>query len=423
MTGEPGAAVREWRAAWPVVVASFFGMTLLGMGFLSNGAYISSLEHEFGWTRAEVSSAFSVYAIPGILLAPPVGVILDKWGARRVALPGALLVGLSWALFSTLNGSLAYWLFLWLLLASASQLIMMMVWSAAVSNNFAASRGLALSIMMMGNGLTTVVAPILSNFLIEHYGWRTAYLVEGLGWGGLVAGVGYFMLNDRRERRPDEIARPAVADQPGYSVPEGIRSPGFIKIALAVFLASLLNMALMIHLIPVLGEDGLSRDTAVWVTGSLGVSMIAGKILNGVVTDHMPAKYLAACWVALPAVACVMLLQPTGSVMQRAVAANLFGAAAGAQMPVFMYVATRYFGLRNFGTLFGMITSGIAIATAIGPFTAGYLHDLAGSYAPLLIAGIPLSLLASLVVLSLGRYPQFDNVAAEPAAAADPVAA
>src|SRR5581483_6936190 len=174
------------------------------------------------------------------------------------------------------------------------------------------------------------------------------------------------------------------------------------------------NLAIIFHLVPILKWDGLTRASAVWVASALGVSMIAGKALTGLVADRVPAKLLGAFWILVPAVACLVLLQPTTSVLQRTVAVILFGLAAGAQLPIFLYLSTRHFGLRNFGTLFSIITSGYAIANSIGPPLAGWIFDRTHGYAPLLMAGIPLSLFASLVILSLGRYPQFEAAQERP---------
>jgi MFS family permease len=409
MTHDGAGAAAEWRSGWPVVVASALGMTLLGVGFFSAGTFIAPLEHEFGWNRAQISAAFTVSATVGVLLGAPIGMLLDKWGSRRLAIPGAALTGLSLALFSTLSGSIVQWLALWFIFAVASQLVMAMIWAAAVSRNFSASRGLALSITMMGNGATTIIAPLLANFLIEREGWRMAYLILGLGWGGLVTLVCYFMLHDRPDRpRKNASAGEQVAPATGYSVRESVRTAAFVKIFGSIFVSNLVYIALLVHLVPILSGGGLTRDTAVWITSSLGFSMMAGTLSYGLIGDRVSAKLLTAIFVAAPAITCVMLLHPTSSVLQRAIAVNLFGVAIGAQMPSFAYLWTRHFGMRSFGALQGIAGIASAAATAIGPVIAGIIFDRTGSYATLLVAGIPMLLVSGLVMLSLGRYPHFE---------------
>ncbi len=143
MADEGATASQEWRSGWPVVVACMCGMSMLGLAFLTASTFFGPLEQEFHWSRAQTSSAFLVYAGASVFLAPVVGTVLDKIGVRRLALPGCVLVGIAWALFATLNGSIVQWLFLWLLMAIASQAVAVTVWSAAIASQFTVSRGLA----------------------------------------------------------------------------------------------------------------------------------------------------------------------------------------------------------------------------------------------------------------------------------------
>src|SRR5262249_26122010 len=158
------------------------------------------------------------YAVASVLLGPVVGIALDKWGPRRVALLGSILTGLTWALFSTLNGSIAYWLFLWLLFAFACQLIMVNVWTTAISGSPAVQRGLARAMAMAGTGFATVISPNLANYVIEHQGWRAAFLVMGIGWAGVITLICYFTLHDRHSRASADHDATPQAELPGYTV-------------------------------------------------------------------------------------------------------------------------------------------------------------------------------------------------------------
>jgi MFS family permease len=414
MSDDGSAAAREWRAGWPVVVAAHLGMTLLGVFFFSAGTFFAPLEHEFHWTRSQTSSSFIIFAIIGALLSGPVGMILDRWGTRRMALCGAPLVGLTFALFSTLNGSMVQWWGLWLALAIFSQFIMVTVWSKAVANNFSKSRGLALALAMMGNSVTTIVSPPLANYLIEHHGWRTAYLVLGLGWGGLVTLTSFLMLHDgrNRPRAAAEVAPPPAEDLTGYTVREGLLSAAFVKIALSIVICNILNIGFIVHLVPILSWCGLSRDIAVWLASSLGISMMIGSFTFGLVGDRLPAKWATAFTVAGPAVSCALLFQPGISVWQGAAAVFFFGLVIGAQMPSYTYLSTRQFGMRSFGALQGFGNVATSLATALAPSIAAAVFDRTGGYAAYLIAGIPLCVGAAILLLTLNSEPKFEPAAA-----------
>jgi MFS family permease len=396
------------------------GMSMLGLAFLTASTFFAPLEHEFHWTRTQTTSSFLVYAGASVFMAPLVGTVLDKVGVRRLALPGCALVGIAWALFATLNGSLVQWLFLWLLVAAASQAVAVTVWSAAIASYFTVSRGLALAFTMGANGVTQLVAPNLTNLAIETQGWRIAFVVVGLGWGAAVTLVCFFLLKDSRGAATSAHAPAAAAGTPltGYTVGEGVRSASFVKIILGVFISYLVIIGLMVHLVPLLGSRGLSRNEAVLIYSTLGITGGISNIAAGYLVDRLPAKPLTAFLIALPAVACLLLLQPSTSFWQRAIAAHLFGIAAGGHLPPVVYIATRYFGLRSFGTLFGFVGSAMAVPSALAPFLAGVLFDRTHSYVSFLWVCIPLALLGALIVLSLGRYPEFPAEAEAPSAAA-----
>jgi MFS family permease len=184
----------------------------------------------------------------------------------------------------------------------------------------------------------------------------------------------------------------------------------------------MLTNSLMIHLVPLLESRGVGHDPAVWIYSSLGITGALANVTSGYLVDRLPAKPVAVALVALPAIACLLLLQPSTSFWQRFIAANIFGIAAGGQMPALVYLATRHFGLRSFGTLFGFVGSAMAIASAVAPALAGLMFDRTHSYTLFLTICIPLALVGGLVVFALGRYPTF-GAEGEAARAGDPLTA
>jgi MFS family permease len=410
-TGKP---VNEWRRGWPVVVAAHLGMTLLGVFFWTAGVFFAPLEHEFHWTRAEISVSTMIVAVAGLVLSAPVGMVLDKWGTRRMALFGVPLVGITFALLSTLNGSWAQFVGLWVALAILVQFIMVTVWSKAVANNFTRSRGLALALAMMGNSVTILIAPTLANFIIEHYGWRTAYLALGLGWGGLVTVTSFFMLHDglNRPSVEQEAGQPPAEALTGYTVREGLLSTAFIKISLSIVLCNILNIGLIVHMVEILKWDGLPRDTAVWIYSSLGISMLLGSLSFGLVGDRLPPKWATAFTVAGPMVSAALMMQPGISLWQGAAAVLFFGFAIGAQMPSYTYLSTLHYGMRSFGALQGFGNIPTSIAAGVAPWIAARIFDRTGGYEVYFMIAIPCCLAATVLLLTLSSKPRFAPVTA-----------
>jgi len=409
--------LREWQANWPVVLSGVFGFALLSLGSASMGAFLAPVTASLGFSRSEFSAGLTAYALVGIVGAPLVGILINKWGVRAVAITGSLLVGLTYSLFATASGNFLYWLALWLVYACANQLIMTTVWWAAVSRVFTASRGLAISVTILGTNIAVPIAPIVANELIERQGWRSAFAMMGLSCGLVIALVCWIALKGASAPLP--AAQPGSADTArteaapaGMPLSQALRSFAFFKLALASFLAYAVRLGVAFHLIPILSAGGVTRGTAVVIGGSYGLWMILGQVLSGAALDRFSARWVGALWLVLQSISCALLILAPHPLTLPIAAIALFGTTMGGIAPALPYLTSRYFGVANFDRLFGIIAGLSGLGFAVGPLLAGYAFDVSKSYAQFLAGTIPALLIAALLIISLGRYPDGDRPAA-----------
>jgi MFS family permease len=400
-------AAEEWRQHWKLALASAVGISMASMALGSLGAFMQSLEREFGWTRAEISSGFSIFALSAIILSPVLGTAVDRWGPRRFGVAGTLICGAGFAMFGTATASAAYWIALWVLFSAAATVVRPLVWSAAISSEFDASRGLALALVIAGSGLGGVVAPMLAGFLIDAVGWRLAYAVMGLGWGGLAWIICYFFFYGRSDRLGSAAGRTKHADAvlTGVSARTGLASFTFVRLAGSTFLLNTTALAIAVHTIPLLTGTGLSRADATMVAGMHGMGTIMGQLLSGTFADRLPGNRLCAAVDTLLVAGCALLLIPTDSFYLRLISILCIGISTGAHTYLIPFLTTRFFGLRAFGKIYGVIASISAICVGLGPVLAGYIYDRTQSYDTLLMIGVPAGIIATLLTLSLGPYP------------------
>jgi MFS family permease len=405
-----GEAAREWRRGWPVVLAGVFGFALLTLGNATMGAFMAPVTSDLGFNRSQFSAGLSAYALVGIVMGPLVGILIDKLGVRAVAISGALLVGVTYSLFATSTGAMSYWLALWLLYAAANQLIMTTVWWAAVARVFTVSRGLATSVTILGTSVAVFFAPVVANVLIEQRGWRAAFVILGLSSGLAVALVCWIAL--KRSGPPQAASGPAEAAQSvtaasGMSWSQAVRSMTFIKFAIASFIAYGVRLAITIHVIPILSAGGVARDLAVWIGGSYGLWMAVGQTVSGAALDRFSGRWVSALCLFVQMTSLALLMLPPHPIAVPILAVCLFGLSMGGLAPTYPYLTSRYFGLRSFGRLFGILASLSAVGYALGPLLAAHVYDVSGSYALFLAASIPALLLSAVLILSLGPYPDF----------------
>jgi predicted MFS family arabinose efflux permease len=402
----------EWRRHWRLVASACVGGSTAGLILSPFGAYIHPIEQSLHWSRAQISSGLTLYAVIGVILGPFYGRLVDKVGPRRLGVPGLLLCGGAVALLATANGSPIQWLGLWAIYAVVSQVGKPLTWTAAVSSEFVASRGPAMAFTLVGGTFAAIVSPIIATHMIEAMGWRSTLVVMSLCWAGGASLICLFWFYGRSDRlrlgrtTGGEQTR-AVPALTGLSAREGLRSWRFFRLGLAVVIINALNVGLLVHMIPLLEGKGLSANLATLIASSGHVAGIAGTLLAGALVQRLPVRVVGAVFYGMPVIAYILLLMGPGTLVACAVPVLINGLAGGAMLHLYSYLTARYFGVRAYGSIFGVVAALMALAIGIGPPIAGLVYDKARSYDPFLIAGIPLVLLVATLIYSLGRAPDF----------------
>lgn len=140
----------------------------------------------------------------------------------------------------------------------------------------------------------------------------------------------------------------------------------------------------------------------------MGMMTVVGRLCSGYFSDRLNANYIAAVTFLLPVIASLLLLTTQSSSTAAAGAAILMGLTLGAKLHFVAYLTTRHFGMRSFGVLFGTIAGLFGLAAGVGPVVLNLCYDEFGSYDLAILGTIPLALLASMLFLTLGRYPRFE---------------
>lgn len=408
MTETSAKASQEWRANWTLVLAAATGFSFMSIMTTAMGAFIGPLVKEFGWSRTVVSAGLPIAGVASVLLSPLVGMFIDRHGPRRLAIPGLLALIVSTSSFGLANGSIVQWVGLWVFAAFVSLAVTVNVWTSAVAHAFTAARGLAMGLTLAGTALAQAVTPVLATYLIEGFGWRAAFPIMAVGWGGVA-----FVLCLLFFRSPADAgiraAKQDTSGLPGLTIPQAWRDPGLWRIAMSTFLLMVLTIGLLIHQIPILVEAGVTPERAAWLAGAGGLAGILGKFVTGVLVDRFRANWVGGITLGFTAFAFLLLMDGVRTPALIVVAMLINGYSAGTKLQICSYLTSRYAGLRNFGTVFGFIGSLVSLGSALGPLLAGMIYDRTGGYEPFLIAGTIGCLFCGLLIVSLPRYPDWNE--------------
>lgn len=410
-----GLAAEEWRKGWRLVLASSLGFSFFSVMMSATGLFMEPLSQAFGWSRTLLSSGPSIASASQALLGPFFGLLVDRCGTRRLALPGVALTMAAIACFGLLDGSAAMWTGLWLCFGVVSVSIKSTGWTTAVVGNFATSRGLALALTLGGTAVSQTLVPPIGNWLITELGWRAAFVWLGLGWGGITLLFCALFFHDQNDnarvlaRSKRSEGEPIASALTGLTVKQALRHSALLRVALSNFIVMLLTMGLSVHLFPILTEAGVSRSSAAWLVALGGISAIIGKVLTGVLTDRFRPNWIGGITLGIAALVFLLLLDGVRTYPFIIIAMVVNGYAQGTKTQITGYLTAGYAGMRNFGAVYSFMSALMALAAGLGPLIAGMIYDYSGGYGPFLVMGTIGCAIGGFIVLTLPDFPEHEG--------------
>lgn len=395
---------RAFKSRWWIVVGAILGI-ISSYGPLvvfSFGVLLKPIAAEFHWDRRTVSAALTVSLLVSAVVTPYVGRLVDRHGIRSVTLPGIILFALALAAVGLTPPSPLVFVLLYAIVGITGAVQAPLPYVKSVSAWFDDRRGLALGLSIAGVGIGAAFVPPFAQALVGHFGWRIAYL--GLGVLTMVLAVPAVSLFIREQPHAAGAEGAAAPPMVGHTLREALSSsPRFWVMAVSFTLASIAMGGMTVHMVPLLTDHGLAPSVAASTAAAGGVALMVGRIAAGYALDRIFAPFLAAFFFLCPLVGLGVLVSGWHGVWPF-VGAGLVGLGLGAEVDLIAFLATRYFGLRAFGEIYGYLFAAFSIGAAIGPFAMATSYDALGSYTVALAGCGACLLAAALLILTLGRY-------------------
>ena len=401
----------------------YYGWTIVGVmvlgGFTHSaetfpilGVFLKPITEEFGWTRSQFTGAMTIGTILGSVVAMGTGPMLDRFGGRWLMALGFAVLGTS---FLLMGGMTTIWHFY--VLQAVGRMFHMGILSVGmmviVPQWFVAKRGRAVGISGMGSRLGGTIWPLVTQAIVSAASWRVASVAVGsaaLVFGALPAAL--FL-----RRRPEDIgllpdgASPEEANESksqakggtqrrdvSLTIRQVVRMRSFYLTTASFSFLFFASSATNLHLIPYLTDQGISNQIAVFVVSMWAAGAFAGGFVAGLLSDRISARWLGVgqALVLAGGYAALMLI-PSGAVaMAWGLAYGFFHGWSG---PLQQVLLADYFGRNSLGAIRGITWPFQALSNAIGPIVASLVFDIQGTYMPVFIVFIGLSVLASFLLL------------------------
>lgn len=419
----PGARTGsgEFSKGWTVLLAGVLGVMCGASPIPYNiiGFTAEPLQAEFGWSQTQILLPITLFGVIASFLAPVFGWMADRYGVRPVALWSLFAFAIAFAAISltpTENSAQTLYIYygFWVAVGLVGIGSTPVTWSRAINLWFFQHRGLALGILLMGTSIAAMVVPRVAVELIQAYGWRSMF--AGVAIFPVIALIVAFFLF--REPRPDERPKAiesATGKLTGVTLPTALKNYRFwiiwLSIALiaAAFGGAFINMPTMLRL------RGVEAETAATVMGILGIGIFAGRLITGALLDRFWQGFVAFPLLCLPAISAWLLLGDDMTFALAALAGFLLGFAAGAESDLIAYLTGRYFGMANYGKIYGMLYMPFGLFSAASPVIYAQVYDRTGTYDPMLEISIFMFIAGGALLLLLGKYPEdFPEAEEEP---------
>ncbi len=400
---------------WWNVAASFVGLSLSYAMFtvFAFGTFVTPLEAEFGWSRAEISVALTVTNITIVFCSPLLGWLVDRVGVRRVLIPSVILMGIAVASMHQMQGNIWHFYLMYLLIPLLGAGTLPLSYSRVIVAWFARRRGIALGISLAGFGVGATLVPPVGQWLIDNYGWREAYLAFAAVI--ILINLPLTVLLLRESPRAmgltvDGDTLPpadmhAVTADVGLTNAEAIKTRSYWLILLSFLLVGFGITSILAHLVPMLIGRGIVPTTATLYMASLGAGLIVGRILAGYLIDRFFAPYVTAMFLlAMCFGIAVLALDIRGPMIL--LAAVSIGLALGSEISEIAYIVSRYFGSLAFGQISGIMFAAFQLGSAFGAPAMGLYYDRFGNYVGALWVLTAVVFLGAVLISRLGPYPR-----------------
>jgi len=392
---------------WYIAIALAITETIsYGVIYYAFTVFITPMEASLGWSRGELSGAFSLSLLMTGVMAFPVGYWLDKRGSRLLMSLGSMGATLLVLMWSQVN-SLHEFVLIMALMGCCGAAILYEPAFAVIATWFIHKRGTAMAIVTFTAGFASTIFVPLSDALLVAFGWRQAIFILGILLGVITIPLHLLILR----RKPADLGllpdgESIVSEKkqaPPVKLAEVLRSRFFWVMTLAFALSTLSISAVRVHFIPLLISIGIHPSSAALASGSIGIMQVVGRMIFAPVEARFSVRTMVIGVFMLLTLSLSILLLGN-SPMLIILFIILFGMAIGTHTLTRPLVVADTYGASFYGRISSAMVIVLTAAGTSAPFAAGVIFDLFNSYTPLLISVTGFSVLSVMLIWLLPKH-------------------
>ena len=336
---------------WWIVLACFFiSFYVGGVIFFGFTAFFEPIRAESGWSYAQISFAASLRGLEAGLLAPLVGVLVDRWGPRRLLFSGAIITSLGLILLSR---------------------------TTSLGTFYGA-------FVVVAIGMLAICLPL--SLLVRHKPEQYGYQPDGAVY---------------KDVKSNDCPLPVKSAEVNMKARQAIKSRTFWHITIALLCQAAIVSTITAHVMPYLSSISITRAKSALIASAIPLASIGGRIGLGWLGDKLDKRQLMAGAFAMMCggLLCFGFASPEANWLFIPFLI-LYGIGYGGNNTLRGSVISEFFGRRNFGAIHGFVIGIMILGSIAGPPIAGWVFDKWHNYQPIWIALAGLAVAALFTVIT-----------------------
>jgi MFS family permease len=383
------------------VLGVSFMLSVLGRGLAESfTVFLKPIAQSFGWDRAEVVSIYSLTALCGGLASPLIGRMFDRSGPRAVFTLGMALLGGAFLAAAYAKQLWQFQLSIGVSVGFGVACIGNVPNSILLGRWFGKRLPTAMAVVYSATGAGVLIMLPIAQILIDRFGWRGAYQCFGsvvlllllplltLPWRRFGAGSEHLASTEAHD----------LVDE-GWTLLRAMRHHAFWALFSTFFCTAIGMYAISPQVVAYLIDAGFPALQAATAWGFSGVVLLFGMLgvswLDGII-GRRPSVLLSYA-ISVVGIFMLWLLQWYPNVWILSGFVVCFGSMIGTRGPLLTATAMKIFRGERVGTIYGTISIGSGLGSALGSWSGGLIHDWSHSYNPLIAF--------ALVAVLLGMTP------------------
>jgi len=409
--------------AWVVFAAAGILNIVARADQASFGVFIDPLVEQFGWKRGDISFAYSLAFLAGLPAVVVMGWLGDRYGARRLMLGAAVLIGSGTMMLGSISELWHFYLIYGIFVGSMGHAAYSVLLPVIMTRWFHARLGIVMGIYFACQGMGPVIFAPLFRWLLETQGWDHTFQLIGVVLGCILAFFSLFIYNSPADRgltaygaeeAPAQTA--AEASAPLVSLREILRQRIVWKLAGIHHIGCISHAIILTQVVSMATSKGIPGVEAAGVLATIaGVSVIS-RVAFSVMADYLGGRVTLSLSLLGQSLPVLILLFADGP-WSFYLFAVIFGLCYGGEMVGFPIINKQLFGAKApLGSIYSFEMVGAGLGMALGGWLGGALYDFTGSYTVSLVTSLCVGLAGLPLALSLPRHakPPAASKGAEP---------